>query len=318
MTGGAGYIGSHTAKALAAEGFQPIVFDNLFRGHRWAVKYGPFVQGDIRDAEAIRAVLREHRIESIIHFAALAYVGESVEQPGLYFSNNVEGLRTVLQVASEEGVDKVVFSSSCTTYGNPERVPIDENFPQSAVSPYGDTKLIGEHLLRWFEDSSGIRSVALRYFNASGADPDGELGEDHDPETHLIPNAILAAMGRNPSLSLFGTDYPTRDGTNIRDYVHVSDLASAHVASLRHLMDRGASSAFNLGSETGSSVREVISMVESVSGKVVPVVEGPRRAGDAIALYASAKKAKSDLGWDPVHSDLRTICETAWRWHTRQ
>ncbi|MBC8063830.1 MAG: UDP-glucose 4-epimerase GalE [Chlorobia bacterium] len=316
VTGGAGYIGSHTAKALAESGYRPVVLDNLFRGHRSAVRYGPFVEADIRDSEAVRQTIRDHKIEAIVHFAALAYVGESVEQPGLYFSNNVEGFRTVLQMAAEEGVGKVVFSSSCTTYGNPDRVPIDESCPQSAVSPYGDTKLIGEGLLRWFEDAYGIRSVALRYFNAAGADPDGELGEDHDPETHLIPNAILAAMGRKPTLSLFGADYPTRDGTNERDYVHVADLASAHVASLQYLHDGGSSTAMNLGSETGSTVREVIAMVEAVSGQTVPVVEGPRRPGDAVALYASANMARSVLGWHPKHSDLKTICETAWQWHS--
>lgn len=318
VTGGAGYIGSHTSKALSARGFQPIAFDNMFRGNRWAVKYGPLVEADIRDADAVRSAIQDHKIEAIVHFAALAYVGESVQDPGGYFSNNVEGLRNVLQVAAEEGVNKVVFSSSCATYGNPDSVPIKEDSKQSPVSPYGDTKLIGEHLLKWFGEGHGTKSVALRYFNASGADPDGELGEDHDPETHLIPAAILAAMGRRDPLDLYGTDYPTRDGTAERDYVHVSDLASAHVQAVKYLLDGGDSTALNLGSGTGNTVREVLATIESVSGKPVPYTEGPRRAGDAVALYASAEMAQELLGWKPAHSDLRHICATAWQWHSRR
>lgn len=316
VTGGAGYIGSHTSKALAASGFTPVAFDNMFRGNRWAVKYGPLVEADIRDAEAVRSAIREHKIEAIIHFAALAYVGESVQDPGGYFSNNVEGLRNVLQVASEEGLDKVVFSSSCATYGNPDSVPIKEDSRQDPVSPYGDTKLIGERILKWFDEGRGIRSVSLRYFNASGADPDGELGEDHDPETHLIPVAILAAMGKRGALDLYGTDYPTRDGTAERDYIHVADLASAHVKAVQYLMNGGATTALNLGSGTGYTVREVLAMIEEVSGKPVPFEEKPRRAGDAIALYASADMARDLLGWEAVHSDLRHICATAWQWHS--
>jgi len=316
VTGGAGYIGSHTAKALAAAGHEPVVLDNLFRGHRWAVKYGPFVEADIRDELAVRTALREHKIESIIHFAALAYVGESVEQPGLYFSNNVEGLRSVLDAAMKEGVANIVFSSSCATYGDPERVPVDEECRQRPVSPYGDTKLVGEHLLKWFEMSGPIGSVALRYFNASGCDPDGEIGEDHDPETHLIPSAMLAAQGRRGPLELYGTDYPTRDGTAERDYIHVSDLAAAHVLAVGYLAGGGKSTALNLGSEKGATVREVLQAVEEVSARKVPYVERPRRAGDAIALRASAKLAHETLGWKPVMSDLRTICETAWNWYS--
>ncbi len=315
VTGGAGYIGSHTCKALLSNGFTPIAFDNMFRGNRWAVKYGPLIEADIRDGEAVRAAIREHKVEAIIHFAALAYVGESVQDPGGYFSNNVDGLRSVVQVAAEEGVDKVVFSSSCATYGNPESVPIKEDSKQDPVSPYGDTKLIGERLLKWFGEGCGTRSVALRYFNASGADPDGELGEEHDPETHLIPAAILAAMGRRGSMDLYGTDYPTRDGTAERDYVHVADLASAHVKSVQYLLDGGQSAAVNLGSGTGNTVREVLSMIESVGGQAVPYIEKPRRAGDAIALYAAADLARTLLNWEANHSDLQNICETAWRWH---
>lgn len=316
VTGGAGYIGSHTCKALAASGYQPVAFDSMFRGNRWAVKFGPLVEADIRDAEAVRAAIRGHQVEAIIHFAALAYVGESVQDPGSYFSVNVEGLRNVLQVAAEEGVDKVVFSSSCATYGNPESVPIREDAQQAPVSPYGDTKLIGERLLRWFGEGHGVRSVALRYFNASGADPDGELGEEHDPETHLIPAAMFAAMGKRDPLELYGTDYPTPDGTAIRDYIHVADLASAHVKAVQYLIGGGGSTALNLGSGRGYSVREVLAMIEQVSGKLVPYVEKARRAGDAIALYASADMARELLGWEPIHSDLRHICETAWRWHS--
>jgi|SRR5579862_6068781 len=316
VTGGAGYIGSHTAKALKASGFEPIVLDNLFRGHRWAVQFGPLVEADIRDTAAVREAIRTHKVQAIIHFAALAYVGESVTHPGLYFSNNVEGLRSVLDAAAAEHVGSVVFSSSCATYGDPERVPVDEDCRQSPVSPYGETKLIGEHLLRWFEGACGIRSASLRYFNASGDDPDGQLGEDHDPETHLIPSAIFAALGRRPPLDLYGTDYPTRDGTAERDYVHVCDLASAHVKALKYLLEGGQSVALNLGSGHGSTVREVIAMIEAVSGRPVPHVDKPRRAGDAIALFAAADKALSVLDWQTGQSDLRTICETAWRWHS--
>ncbi len=317
VTGGAGYIGSHTAKALAAVGFEPVVLDNLFRGHRWAVQFGPFVESDIKDTETVRAVIRDHGVEAIVHFAALAYVGESVQKPGLYYSNNVEGLRSILDAAAAEGVDKVVFSSSCATYGDPERIPVDEGCRQSPVSPYGDTKLIGEQMLRWFDNGYGIRSAALRYFNAAGDDPDGMVGEDHDPETHLIPSAILAALGRRPPLDLFGTDYPTRDGTAERDYVHVCDLARAHVQAVRYLTDGGKTTALNLGSGTGSTVREVIAMVEAVSGLPVPLVEKPRRAGDATALFAAAGLAREVLDWRTEQSDLRYICETAWRWHSR-
>jgi len=318
VTGGAGYIGSHTAKALAAAGYEPVVLDSLFRGHRWAVMYGPLVEADIRNEEAVRAAIREYKARAIVHFAALAYVGESVGQPGLYFSNNVEGLRSVLDAATKEGVENIVFSSSCATYGDPERVPVDEACRQNPVSPYGDTKLIGEHLLRWFAMGRPLRSVALRYFNASGCDPDGQLGEDHDPETHLIPSAILAALGRRGPLDLYGTDYPTRDGTAERDYVHVCDLASAHVRAVAYLIGGGKSTALNLGSETGATVREVLRMVEEVSGRKVPVIERARRPGDAIALRACAKLAHSTLDWKPELSDLRTICETAWRWYCRR
>lgn len=318
VTGGAGYIGSHTCKALALAGFRPIAFDNLSRGNRWAVRYGPLVEGDIRNLEKVRSAIQDYRIEGIVHFAALAYVGESVHDPASYYSNNVEGLRTVLEVAAAEGVSKVVFSSSCATYGNPGSVPIVEESPLNPVSPYGDTKWIGERLLHWFEQAYGTRHFALRYFNAAGADPDGELGECHDPETHLIPSAILAALGKRDALELFGLDYPTRDGTAERDYVHVADLADAHVLALESLLSGADSAALNLGSGIGHTVREVLASIERISGMTVPVMERPRRAGDAIALYASASKANSMLGWTPKRSDLNEICTTAWKWHSNR
>lgn len=312
VTGGAGFIGSHTAKALQQSGLEPIVFDNLSTGHQWAVKYGPFVQADLADTAAIAQALAEYNVEAVIHFAANAYVGESMKEPIKYFRNNVANTLNLLEAMHRAGVHKIVFSSSCTTYGIPEQMPISEDFPQTAISPYGESKLMVEKMLRWFGECYGFGYVPLRYFNAAGADPGGELGEVHDPETHLIPLVIGAAMGTRPPLNIFGTDYPTPDGTNIRDYIHVSDLADAHLRALKYLMDGGESTAFNLGTEQGNSVREVIKMVEQVGGRAVPVTEAPRRAGDPPALVADASKAKRILGWEPRH-DLKSIVETAWR-----
>jgi UDP-glucose-4-epimerase GalE len=312
VTGGAGFIGSHTAKVLSQNNFQPIVFDNLSTGHEWAARYGPFVRADLADKPAIVAAIAQYKVEAVIHFAASAYVGESMGNPIKYFRNNVANTLNLLEAMHEQGLKKIVFSSSCTTYGIPERMPISEDFPQVAISPYGESKLMVEKMLRWFGECYGFGYVPLRYFNAAGADPEGELGEAHDPETHLIPLVIGAAMGTRPPLNIFGTDYPTPDGTNIRDYIHVSDLADAHVRALKYLLDGGEPAAFNLGTEQGNSVREVIRMVEQVGGRGVPVNEAPRRAGDPPALVADASKAKQVLGWEPRH-DLKSIVETAWR-----
>jgi UDP-arabinose 4-epimerase len=317
IVGGAGYIGSQTAKLVAAAGHRPVVFDNLVYGHRWAVKWGPLVEGDLADPKAIRRAIEEHAVKAVIHFAAYTYVGESMTDPGKYFRNNVTGTVNLLDAMVAARVRDVVFSSTCATYGDPERVPIDEDHPQRPVNPYGESKLMVERMLRWYAHAHGLRYAALRYFNAAGADPDGEVGEDHDPETHLIPLAIDAAAGRRGPLSIFGTDYPTPDGTAIRDYIHVADLAEAHLLALAAL-DKGTPELrLNLGTGRGSSVREVIRAVERASGRAVPVREVGRRAGDPPVLVADARRAGEILGWKPRYADLDTIVAHAVRWHGR-
>ena len=315
VTGGAGYIGSHACKALAQGGYTPVTLDNLVYGHRSAVRWGPFVRGDLADGVLLRRVLREHRIRAVMHFAAYAYVGESMLEPGKYFANNFSNSVTLLEAMRAEGVDCMVFSSTCATYGIPRALPIDEAHPKQPVNPYGESKLFVERMLERYRAAHGLRYAALRYFNAAGADPDGELGEDHDPETHLIPLVIAAARGRGPHVSIFGTDYPTPDGTAIRDFIHVTDLAHAHVTALRRLLANGKSMRLNLGTGQGHSVREVIRMVEEVGGHSVPVKEEARRPGDPPELVAAAGKARETLGWVPRRSDLRNIVSTAWRWH---
>jgi UDP-arabinose 4-epimerase len=316
VTGGAGYIGSHTAKALAEAGFQPVVIDNLYTGHRWAVKWGPFIEGDIGDSNLVRRVVEEYRIAAVVHLAAYALVGESMQNPGKYFRNNVVSSLTMLDALVEGCVQNVVFSSTCATYGTPMRLPLEETHPQSPVNPYGESKLFVEKMLHWYGGAYGIRSVCLRYFNAAGADPEGEIGEDHDPETHLIPLVILAALDQQPKLKVFGTDYPTPDGTAVRDYIHVADLSAAHVAAVRYLLDGGESVALNLGTGSGNSVKEVVQIVEKVSGLPVPRIEHPRRAGDPATLVAKADRAREVLGWTPRFAKLEDIVETAWRWHS--
>jgi UDP-arabinose 4-epimerase len=318
VTGGAGYIGSHACKALAAAGFLPVTLDNLVYGHREAVRWGPFVEGDLADEALVRRALREHRVEAVIHFAGYAYVGESMQAPGKYFRNNFANTVTLLEAMRAEGVPAIVFSSTCATYGIPQAVPIGEEHPQQPVNPYGDSKLFVERMLEWYHGAHGLRYATLRYFNAAGADADGEIGEDHDPETHLIPLVIDAALGRRPQVSIFGTDYPTPDGTAIRDYIHVTDLAVAHVQAVDRLRGSVERLRLNLGTGQGHSVREVIRMVEAVSGRPVPAVEAPRRPGDPPELVAAVGKAREALGWVPRHSDLRNIVETAWRWHSRR
>ncbi len=318
VTGGAGYVGSHACKALAAAGHTPVTYDNLSRGHREFARWGPLEVGDLGDAAKLDAVFARHRIDAVMHFAALAYVGESVEQPALYYRNNVGGTLELLEAMRRAGVKLLVFSSTCSTYGVPERMPISEDLPQQPINPYGMSKLVVERVLRDYEPAYGLRSVALRYFNAAGCDPDGEVGEDHEPETHLIPRVLMAADGMLPRVDVFGTDYPTPDGTCLRDYIHVADLADGHVRALDYLQRGGASTAINLGTGRAFSVREVIAAAERVTGRRIPVHEGPRRAGDPPVLVADATRARAVLGFAPRFTEIEPIVETAWRWHERR
>ena len=311
VTGGAGYIGSHTAKALHGAGFQPIVLDNLSAGHRDSVRWGPFIEGDCQDVELVAATVRRYHIQGVVHFAAHAYVGESVGNPQKYFDNNCVATLRLFDALLAENVRRIVFSSSCATYGEPEKVPIDEGQLQRPTNPYGESKLFIERVLHWYGNAYDWRFLALRYFNAAGADPEGELFERHDPETHLIPLVISAANGEIPFLDIYGTDYPTPDGTAVRDYVHVSDIAEAHVHAMRYLLEGGESCALNLGSGLGCSVREVTKEVARVTGKRVPVRECPRRPGDPPLLIANPSKARSVLNWRANFSDLHTIVSTA-------
>ena len=314
VTGGAGYIGSHAAKALSRAGHRVVVYDNLIAGHREAVKYGPFVEGDIADVAAVRDAIRRHQVFAVMHFAAFLDVGESTREPARYYRNNVIGALGVLEAMAAESVGYFVLSSTCATYGEPTEMPIPETQPQHPINSYGETKLAIERALPHFERAHGLRSVALRYFNAAGADPDGELGEDHSPEIHVIPRAIEAATG-GPGLHVFGDDYPTPDGTCLRDYVHVADLADAHVRALQTLVETGASSAYNLGTGHPYSVRDVIGTVERVTNQRVPWTMAPRRPGDPAVLYAAPHKARTELGWQPRFPDLESIVRTAWAWH---
>lgn len=315
VTGGAGYIGSHTAKALHAQGYTPVVFDNLSFGHKDFVKWGPFIEGDVLDTEKLITVLREYNIQDVIHFAAFAYVGESVENPGKYYRNNVAGSLSLLQAMQKADSRRIVFSSTCATYGQPKRQPIAESENQNPINPYGQSKLMVESMLKDFAKAHSIKSVALRYFNAAGADPEAEIGERHSPETHLIPLAIQAALGCGPHLKVFGKDYATADGTCLRDYIHVQDLANAHIISLKHLHSKSSGfEAFNLGSGKGSSVLEVIAEVERELDKKVPYEIVNRRPGDPAELVADPKLAKKTLGWKCQYS-LKEIISHACRWH---
>ena len=317
VTGGAGYIGSHTAKALAQAGHEVVVLDNFSGGHRWAVKWGPCVEGDLGDVALVTQALKTYGIDAVLHFAASIQVGESVRDPKKYFWNNVVNTLRLLDAMLAAGVPHIVFSSSAAVYGNPERVPIPEAHPTRPVNPYGDTKLMMERALQWYGAAYGIRWVALRYFNAAGADPDGDLGEEHDPESHLIPLVIRAALGRTPYVEVFGTDYATPDGTAIRDYIHIEDLADAHVKALQYLARGGESRALNLGTGKGHTVREAVAAVSKVLGTPVPVRDAPRRAGDPPALVADPAQAMSLLGWKPRYAGLSEIVESAWKWHKK-
>jgi UDP-glucose-4-epimerase GalE len=314
VTGGAGYIGSHAAKALSRAGYRVVVLDNLVAGHREAVKYGEFVEADVSDVGAVAAALDRYEAGAVMHFAAYLDVGESVRDPIKYYRNNVVGALSLLEAMASRSVPSLVFSSTCATYGEPQETPIPETHPQQPINSYGETKLAIERALPHFERACGIHSVALRYFNAAGADPEGELGEDHDPEIHIIPRAIDAATGGR-GLQVFGDDYPTPDGTCLRDYIHVADLADAHVRALELVARTRRSAAYNLGTGVPHSVREVIDAVERVCGRPVPWTLAPRRPGDPASLYAKADRAKADLGWTPRFPDLDAIVGTAWGWH---
>jgi UDP-arabinose 4-epimerase len=317
VTGGAGYIGSHACKALSRAGYLPVTFDNLVHGHEWAVKWGPLERGDILDRPRLDAAIAKHSPGAILHFAAFAYVGESSIDPGKYYRNNVTGSLNLLEAARDAGIANFVLSSTCATYGAPVRLPITEDTPQRPINPYGASKLMAERMLADFGAAHGLRYIVLRYFNAAGADPDCEIGEDHDPETHLIPFVLDAASGRRPHITVFGTDYDTADGTCVRDYIHVSDLASAHIMALQALERGTPSDAYNLGNGRGFSVLEVIRAVERATGIEVPIQRGPRRAGDPAALISDATKARTVLGWQPQMTDLDAIVRTARAWHQR-
>jgi len=314
VTGGAGYIGSHTCKALAAAGYRPISYDNLVNGHAWSVRWGPFEHGDILDRSRLDEVIAKYRPVAIVHFAAFAYVRESILNPGKYYRNNVQGSLTLLEAATHHGIRNIVYSSSCAIFGTPSKVPITENMTKEPINPYGMSKLMVENMLRDFQRSHALNWIALRYFNAAGCDPDGEIGELHDPETHLIPLALeVAARGRG-NLNIFGADYGTPDGTCIRDYVHVTDLADAHVRALKSLQSGTASGPFNLGLGKGFSVREVIQTVREVTNSDVPFSIEARKDGEPAVLVSDSTRAIQMLGWKPSMPDLADIVRTAWNW----
>jgi UDP-glucose 4-epimerase len=318
VTGGAGYIGSHAVLALKRAGYEVVILDNLVYGHKDLVEkvlQVELVVGDTSDRPLLDDLFARHQIAAVMHFSAYAYVGESVTDPAKYYRNNVYGTLTLLEAMEAASVKKFVFSSTCATYGVPSVVPIPEDLPQNPINPYGATKLMVERILSDFDVAYGLKSVRFRYFNAAGADPSGLLGEDHNPETHLIPLVLLTALGKRKSISIFGTDYPTNDGTCVRDYIHVSDLADAHVLGLEYLINGGDSNFFNLGNGSGFSVKEVIETARQVTGCDIPVEEKERRAGDPPALIGSAEKARTILGWNPQYSNLDDIISHAWKWH---
>lgn len=317
ICGGAGYIGSHINKLLSNSGYDTIVYDNLIYGHRESVKWGKFINADLADTEALDKVFSENDIDAVFHFAAFAYVGESVEEPSKYYVNNVCNTINLLEAMRKYGCDKIVFSSTCATYGVPEKLPITEDMPQNPVNPYGATKLMVERIFKDYNVAYGLKFVVLRYFNAAGADPDIEIGENHTPETHIIPLVIDAAYNKRPDIKVYGSNYPTRDGTCIRDYIHVTDLAQAHLLALKYLERGGKSDFFNLGNENGTSVLEVIESVKRITGKDFKVTLTDRRAGDPPMLVGSSRKAKEILSWKPIYTDIDTIVSHAVRWHKK-
>jgi UDP-glucose 4-epimerase len=318
VTGGAGYIGSHAVLALQQSGYEVVILDNLVYGHQDLVDRvlkTELVVGDTNDRSLLDQLFQQHDFAAVMHFSAYAYVGESVQAPDKYYRNNVVGTLTLLEAMRDAGIKQFVFSSTCATYGNPKKIPLTEDHPQNPINPYGATKLMVERILKDFDVAYGLRSVCFRYFNAAGADPEGRLGEDHNPETHLIPLVLMAAMGKRESVSIFGLDYPTPDGTCIRDYIHVTDLATAHVLGLEYLLKGGNSDVFNLGNGNGFSVKQVIDTAKQVTGKDIPVVESDRRPGDPPVLVGSSAKAINTLGWQPQYADLEQILAHAWQWH---
>jgi len=315
IVGGAGYIGSHINKELNKQGYKTVVFDSLVKGHKEAVKWGEFFEGDLGNIDDIRGVFKKYPIEAVLHFAAFIEVGESVKDPQKYYQNNVKNTLNLFQVMLENNVKKIIFSSTAATFGNPQYTPIDEKHPQVPINPYGQAKLMVEKILADYDLAYGLKYVALRYFNACGADLDGEIGENHNPESHLIPLILDAALGKREDIKIFGTDYPTIDGTCIRDYIHVTDLAQAHILALKKLMEGGESDYFNLGNGSGFSVRQVIEVAKKITGVDFKVTETERRAGDPPELIADSKKAKEILKWEPKYFDLETIISSAWNWH---
>ncbi|WP_150112177.1 UDP-glucose 4-epimerase GalE [Desulfonatronovibrio hydrogenovorans] len=315
VTGGAGYIGSHACKELAECGYLPVTLDNLVYGHKQAVKWGPLIRGDINEPQVLDFIFTSHQPEAVIHFAAYTYVGESVTDPAKYYRNNVAGTLTLLEAMRRHSCQRIIFSSTCATYGQPLKTPLTESHPQNPINPYGWGKLMIEQILNDFDRAYEIKNISLRYFNAAGADPQGLIGEDHHPETHLIPLAIMTAMKLKKELSIFGQDYQTPDGTAIRDYIHVTDLARAHILALEYLTKHGQSDCFNLGTGHGHSVQQVVETVERVSRVKVPVRAAARRPGDPPVLVASSRKAEDCLGWKPEFNELETIVKTAWEWH---
>jgi UDP-glucose 4-epimerase len=318
VTGGAGYIGSHAVRQLKRAGYTTIVLDNLVFGHREFADPQELIVGDLSDKELLDKVFSENRIDAVMHFAAYAYVGESVENPSKYYRNNVVGTINLLDAMTGYNVKHFIFSSTCATYGEPVEIPMTEKHPQAPINPYGQTKLMVEKILRDYDTAYGLKSVCLRYFNAAGADPDGGIGEDHNPETHLIPLVLDAAAGIRPIITVFGRDYPTSDGTCIRDYIHVTDLADAHLLALNYLKEKNQSDVFNLGNGNGFSVDQVIETSRAITGKHIPVVYGARRAGDPAVLIGSSEKAAQVLGWKPQFDDLQKIISTAWNWHRQR
>ena len=314
VTGGAGYVGSHCCKAFAAAGWEVVVLDNLSRGWRDAVRWGPLIEADIADEAAVIAAIERYKPDLVAHFAAFAYVGESVEQPDLYYRNNSVGTLALLEAMRKAGLKRLLFSSTCASYGHPVRLPIDETHPQAPINPYGWSKFIIERMLEDYARAYGFSSIALRYFNAAGCDPEGEIGERHEPETHAIPLAIAAALKADGAFNVLGTDFDTRDGSAVRDYIHVSDLADAHVLAAERLLTSEGADVFNLGTGTGTTVLEMAAAVARATGTALPLIHAPRRAGDPATLVASAEKARHELGWTPTRSDIDMIVRTALAW----